>query len=200
MPKVSDEHRAARRNEILQAALRAFARGGYQRTSMADIIAESGLSAGAIYAYFDGKQDLLVAVAEYVLDQRRDDMLSLGATVTSPSEAITVFVEGIATLDVRPVLVQTWGEAAVDAQMRGVFQRVFSRLQQTLIEMLDTWFAAHPEFAVDTESGTAGAARVMASFGAGFVLQSVLLDDFDKAEFTSSLNAVMSIEPRRPAA
>ena len=49
MPKVSEQHREARRDQIVDAALRCFSRKGFQRTSMADIIAESGLSAGAIY-------------------------------------------------------------------------------------------------------------------------------------------------------
>ena len=49
MPKVSQEHRDARRAQILRAAAACFERKGYQRTTMADIIRESGLSAGAIY-------------------------------------------------------------------------------------------------------------------------------------------------------
>ena len=52
MPKVTDEYRIAKREEIADAALRAFRRKGFQGASMADIIAESGLSAGAIYGHF----------------------------------------------------------------------------------------------------------------------------------------------------
>ena len=55
MPKVSEEYRTARRSEIARAALRCFARKGFDATSMADIIAESGLSAGAIYGHYKSK-------------------------------------------------------------------------------------------------------------------------------------------------
>ena len=42
-----------------------FARKGFQATSMADIIAESGLSAGGIYGLYKSKEDLIqVAIAE----------------------------------------------------------------------------------------------------------------------------------------
>ena len=49
MPKVTDEYRVARRDEIIDVAIRCFLRQGYARTSVADLVAESGLSAGAIY-------------------------------------------------------------------------------------------------------------------------------------------------------
>ena len=63
MPKVTEEHRLAKHDEILDAALRAFSRKGFQATSMAEIIAESGMSAGAIYRYFASKADIVRGVA-----------------------------------------------------------------------------------------------------------------------------------------
>lgn len=62
MPKVTDEHVAARRRQILSAALACFARDGFHRTSMQDIFKEADLSPGAVYSYFDGKDDLVRAI------------------------------------------------------------------------------------------------------------------------------------------
>ena len=64
MPKVSDDYRASRRQQILDAAVECFARQGFHRTSMQDIFDESGLSAGAVYGYFAGKDDIVAAVAD----------------------------------------------------------------------------------------------------------------------------------------
>jgi AcrR family transcriptional regulator len=64
MPKVSEQHAAARRRQIVEAASRCFARRGFHRTTMKDIFRESGLSPGAVYTYFFGKDDLIAAVAE----------------------------------------------------------------------------------------------------------------------------------------
>lgn len=64
MPKISDEHRAARKAQILDAAWRCFYREGVQATTMEQIIAESGLSASAMYRYFGGKDDIIVAAIE----------------------------------------------------------------------------------------------------------------------------------------
>lgn len=64
MPKVSEAYLEARRQEILDAATRCFARRGVHRATMQDIVAESGLSPGAIYRYFAGKDDLIEAIAD----------------------------------------------------------------------------------------------------------------------------------------
>ena len=42
MPKVTEEHVAARRRQILSAALSCFAREGFHRTTMQDIFREAG--------------------------------------------------------------------------------------------------------------------------------------------------------------
>ena len=63
MPKVSEAHREARRRQILGAAMACFAREGFHRTSMQDIYAQSGLSAGAVYGYFESKDQIIEAIA-----------------------------------------------------------------------------------------------------------------------------------------
>src|SRR3990172_10927068 len=61
MARVTDEHIEARKSQILDAAWTCFARNGYHRTTMQDIATEAGLSAGAIYRYFAGKEAVLKA-------------------------------------------------------------------------------------------------------------------------------------------
>src|SRR6516162_8826671 len=64
MPKVSQQHRDARREQIMAAARRCFLRDGFHATSMQDLFAEAGLSSGAVYSYFTSKDDVIVAIAE----------------------------------------------------------------------------------------------------------------------------------------
>jgi AcrR family transcriptional regulator len=64
MPKVSEEHAAARREQILTAAQKCFARKGFHTASMNDVFAEAGLSAGAVYSYFKSKDDIIAAMAD----------------------------------------------------------------------------------------------------------------------------------------
>jgi AcrR family transcriptional regulator len=64
VPKVSEEHAAARREQILSAAQRCFARKGFHNASMNDVFAEAGLSAGAVYSYFKSKDEIIVAMSD----------------------------------------------------------------------------------------------------------------------------------------
>ena len=62
MPKVSDEHKQRRREEILAGAQRAFARHGYEGATVARLEEETGLSRGAIFSYFENKEALFIGV------------------------------------------------------------------------------------------------------------------------------------------
>src|SRR5881227_3749765 len=63
MPRVSDDHLERRRQQILDAARTCFIRKGFHLTSMQDVFAESGLSAGAVYRYFKSKKEIIDAIA-----------------------------------------------------------------------------------------------------------------------------------------
>lgn len=54
----------ARREEILAAALRAFVRGGYHGTHVADVIAEARVARGTFYLYFRSKHEVFGALVD----------------------------------------------------------------------------------------------------------------------------------------
>lgn len=60
MPRLTDATKAARRAQIIEAAVSCFLEKGYTNTSMSDIIKASGLSSGSIYSHFSGKEDVLI--------------------------------------------------------------------------------------------------------------------------------------------
>ena len=64
MPKIADEARAARRDQIIAAAAECFARAGYHATTMADIAEAAGVSKGTPYLYFPSKEALFIALYE----------------------------------------------------------------------------------------------------------------------------------------
>lgn len=63
MPKVTQEHLDARRAQILDGARRAFAEHGYEGATVARLEEATGLSRGAIFHYFENKNDLFVELA-----------------------------------------------------------------------------------------------------------------------------------------
>jgi AcrR family transcriptional regulator len=56
--------RAERREQILAAATRAFARAGFAATSLDDIAAAAGISRAILYRHFDSKTDLYRGVLD----------------------------------------------------------------------------------------------------------------------------------------
>ena len=64
MPKIAEEARAARRDQIIAAAAECFARSGYHVTTMADIAEAAEVSKGTPYLYFPGKEALFIALYE----------------------------------------------------------------------------------------------------------------------------------------
>ena len=64
MPKIAEQTRAARRDQIVVAALACFAQTGYYATTMADVAAQAGVSKGTPYLYFESKEALFIALHE----------------------------------------------------------------------------------------------------------------------------------------
>jgi len=58
--------RVARREQIVVAATRAFARGGFGGTSLDDVAREAGISRVIVYRHFESKADLYRAVLDRV--------------------------------------------------------------------------------------------------------------------------------------
>jgi AcrR family transcriptional regulator len=92
MSSVTDDEGAARRRldpderraAILDAAVRAFARGPYDRVAVAEVAHEAGVSEALVFRYFEGKAALYTEVVRLAVDdlerrqQAADDALPMG--------------------------------------------------------------------------------------------------------------------------
>ncbi len=78
MPKVSQEHLDARKAQILAGARRAFAEYGYEGATVARLEEATGLSRGAIFHYFENKNDLFVELALEMNTRFGDILLESG--------------------------------------------------------------------------------------------------------------------------
>ena len=72
MPRLTEATKAARRTQIIEAAIACFIERGYTNTSMSDIIKASGLSSGSIYSHFTGKEDILISAVNERLDNIKE--------------------------------------------------------------------------------------------------------------------------------
>lgn len=191
MPKVSDEHRESRRAQIIEAALRSFAEKGFQRTSMADIIAASGLSAGAIYLHFPGKREITLAASRQVLSRRLGELgrIGEGDGMPDPADAIRTLLTDLAEdIGDTRVLVQLWGEAVSDPAMLELVQEIFTQLQRAWTGYLTAWGTARG--VPDPASWAAATTPAVIALAQGFLLQGALVPGFDPDAYIASVRAV----------
>lgn len=182
MPKVSEQHRESRRREIVVAAVRCFARNGFHATSMSDIIAESGLSAGAIYGYFSGKRDLVQAVAEEIYDPARRELaerLDADGAPLHPMDFARRFLTAT-ILNIRDpsIVVQVWGQAAIDDAVRTLFDDVYTRLFDAFRQQIELW-VSHGSSTADAAGRARELAPVMTGIIQGGIVQTALVPGFD---------------------
>lgn len=58
-----------KKNQIIQAAIRTFARSGYFNSRVSEIAKEAGVADGTIYIYFKSKDEILSAIFDEALDK-----------------------------------------------------------------------------------------------------------------------------------
>ncbi len=97
VPSLMASTRVARREHILQAAMRCFARRGYYATTMEEIAAEAGIAKGAAYVYFASKEALFLALYDSwdcaLADQIHAALAALSPAVRqSPRQVLAVLL------------------------------------------------------------------------------------------------------------
>jgi AcrR family transcriptional regulator len=178
MPKVSDQYLADRREQILQAARRCFARNGFHQTSMQDLFAEAGLSAGAIYRYFRSKDEMVVAIAEETFGEVIDTMLSVAQRDRSAAlgEALAAAVELIARKDESDGLcalaVQVWSETQRNPELTSSFAALVRKARAEITRMV----RVRQELGLLPDgAGAAAIAAVVTAILPGYIMQRALL-------------------------
>lgn len=191
MPKVTEDYRAARRDEIADAALRAFRRKGFQATSMAEIIEESGLSAGAIYGHYPSKAALVVEVASRVVGGRIDEIEQLldASPMAPPPALVRVLVTSITReLGSPSVMLQLWGEAVTEVDIAELASTVLARLLDTCARYIALWHERTHGLAPDDADALArDQVPLLIAAVQGYVIQSSLLPGFDPERYLASV-------------
>lgn len=82
-----------KRERILSAAERIFARHGFFAAKVSDVAKEAGVADGTIYLYFKNKDDLLISLFERRMQQVNATLETAVAAVASPREQLRAFIK-----------------------------------------------------------------------------------------------------------
>jgi len=191
MPKVSQQYRDARRDQILDAARRCFLRDGFHATSMQDLFAEAGLSSGAFYRYFASKDDVIMAIVE---DNMRDVVAMIRTAAARqagqpPGATLADVLEILKARDAETGLGQiallVWAEALRSPVIAARFTSMLTQVRGGLAEIV----REHEE----APGAPADAlAAVLLSIVPGYILQLALLGPAAVAGLPDAVRALWS--------
>ncbi|WP_170191841.1 TetR/AcrR family transcriptional regulator [Saccharothrix syringae] len=157
MPRLTDARKELRRAQITEAAVRCFGRSGLERTSIADITAESGLSTGSIYAHYRSKAELVQAAARATLAKRAEVLgeYARAEDPPDPDELLARMTSAVNPVEAR-FGVQIWAEATTDPVIGRIVTDMIGRLRLMVHDCVTAWL-------VRAEGGDPAAARERAA-------------------------------------
>ena len=82
------QHTGDKRDLILKAATKLFARRGFFNAQVADVAREAGVAAGTVYLYFQSKDDLLISIFERTMHDGLEAARQALAGVSDPVERL----------------------------------------------------------------------------------------------------------------
>ncbi|HUN99379.1 MAG TPA: TetR/AcrR family transcriptional regulator [Bradyrhizobium sp.] len=183
MPKISQAQRDARQNQILDAALACFSENGFHQTGMADIVKRSGLSHGAVYLYFQSKDDIIEALA--VDRHRQEAILSAVGTdqAEDPIAALRKLVHAYARWLTDPdaertrrVSVNGWSEALRNERVRAGVIEGIDAPRQMITNLIER---AQSRGLWNRDANPDAIARTLVALFQGFLLQKVWNEPLD---------------------
>ncbi|MFK0143385.1 TetR/AcrR family transcriptional regulator [Streptomyces murinus] len=210
MPRLTPERRQAKRAEIVAAARRCFSRDGFHQTSMPDIAAEAGVSAGAPYRYFVGKDEIILAIAgdAFRLIFTPIEQLAASTTAATVGDLVTASLKALSAESVTdaaghdvPVeellrcAVQTWSELLRNDDAHAHALYGFESVRASIADALRRGQTAGTvALTVDPDRG----ARVVMGLLHGFLLQRVAFGLTDTTGFSDDLQSLLK-DPVQPA-
>ncbi|MFC4015890.1 TetR/AcrR family transcriptional regulator [Nonomuraea purpurea] len=189
MPRVSQKHRDARRRQVIDAARRCFTRSGFSGTSMQDIFEESGLSAGAVYGYFAGKEELAMAIIDEVLTEITAGFDAVfDADEPPPPDEVLGRLFGVLDRELARLAVQVWAESLTNAELTANLRGHYRALEERFVQLATMY---RQRGVADPAVPPEHTARVLTSLGPAFVFQLALLDGVDAESFRRGLKAML---------
>ncbi|MGS2809688.1 TetR/AcrR family transcriptional regulator [Nocardia sp. MW-W600-9] len=198
MPRVSEEHLERRRQQILDAAQLCFARKGFHETSMQDVFAEAGLSAGAVYRYFTSKNEIIAALVMQTMVPLRERLAEVirAETPPVPAEVVRLLTTEVikrsgpdGPLRLAP---QAWALAIVQPEA-GV------PVREGIAAMRDLWLEYILRMRelgwIPADADIDALAKTIIGLLPGFILQHLLLGDVDPDEIARGVAVLLPVAP-----
>jgi AcrR family transcriptional regulator len=160
---------------------------------MQDLFAEAGLSSGAVYRYFSGKDDMVMAIAEENIRDVLDVIRALAAgqpdrgLATVLGDVLLLVTKKQEEAELAPLSVLVWAEALRSPQLAERFGAAIAQLRDELAEAVRGYQA---EGSLPRDASTDGLTRLFVAIVAGYILQLALFGADDVAGLPDAITAL----------
>ena len=197
MPKISEEKRQARRDQILAASWRCFSRRGLHSTSMEDIVREANLSFGAVYLYYKSKDELILAACSAAFKEMqvllvpiltREEPYPLPELVRKITKIITQHAQRD-KLNFGVAFLMGWGEAQFNPKIKELVAGGQLLYRQALTAIVQKW---QERGDIPARAKPADIAKVLLAFFLGFIVQSAMIGGIDPDTAAKGIEGLIS--------
>ncbi|MDP4594965.1 MAG: TetR/AcrR family transcriptional regulator [Beijerinckiaceae bacterium] len=191
MPKLSSEQQEIRRARILDAAEMCFANNGFHRSTMQDICRRAGISAGALYIYFDSKEALIEGISA----RNREDVLSAFSQLSDMPD----FQSGLELLLQQCILNQPehksrlWLDIGAEATRNDRIKQTIENCDHLILSaMTQLLEGAQQQGLIDPVLPVSSIAEAMAAMADGLFWRSAIAPHFDAATIGRTMLAMLA--------
>ena len=192
---MTEAHVEARRKQIIDAARDCFLERGFHATKMQDIATRAGLSTGAPYRYFEGKDDIVAAMCAESLERNRSRFGTLDVTAASRAifeELATVYFAAAhepGAADAARLTLQVWEESLRSDRAGNVLQADFRLVQSHLSEIVAR---AQKRGEIDGDLDPLSVAQTMVSLVLGLIVQRAAGPPVDAGKYEEATRALVT--------
>lgn len=181
--------------QILDAARGCFQKNGLHATTMEDIIRASGLSAGAVYSYFKGKDELILAAVTSSLGALRALLEPLLKAEPLPppiklTERIMSTIDDFskrAGYDLKRLALLGWSEAQRNENLRVTMRGFYAAFRDLLAAAAARWKQAG---LLQEGSSPENVAKALLAVILGFVVEAAIVGDASPEDIAAGLGGL----------
>lgn len=144
------------RERILQAALKCFLRKGYNATTMDDIVAESELSKGTLYWYFDSKNELVNAALMSVAEGLSQGTAEIQDSYSTASDKLRAISQAAVNIGEEAsgffsLFLEFWASSSRREELGHVWLDLLEEYQDAIADIIEEGIASGEFRPVDAE-------------------------------------------------
>lgn len=142
-PKMVDKQ--AKRQDILEAAMKVFARKGVAHTKMADVAEAAGIGKGTIYEYFRSKDDIFAEAFRHFMERADEVIAKRLFKIYDPIEKLAALIAGWVevmqdtSIDFMEIMIDFWAEGVQHDQKPTAFdlKKAYNDNRRMIVEILE---------------------------------------------------------------